>query len=206
MPKRMTLTDYIPAALPPRGPTRLPPRPRGRPRVAKPICAREGCGKEVRTSANVFCSNTCRNVALAPVRRQRAEQRAQRKRELDEFATTPELREGFRLALARVPVREWDEEVRRQYNAYHRMRRNIREAEKGDQHPEWSAEVKEAFALVGRRVRAEEWPENIRRAYSEHLLKKRAERQADAAPRAGTQSSLAAMLAGLHHNGVTTVT
>lgn len=108
-------------------------RGRGRPRsTTRPICQREGCENETASKANKFCSYECRNVALADVYRRLAQERGAKVARQNGSTTSPELKEAFRLAFAKVPSGEWPEPARIAYNDYVKEKRR-RQKERREQ-------------------------------------------------------------------------
>ncbi len=173
MNRRQPPADWIPGVTPP-----SESRPRGRPRVETPLCARGGCGNHVRRNAHKYCSIECRNIVLAPVYAQRAREREARKAETRQYATSPELREAFRLAADGVAAVEWPRDVREAYNQYARVRRQ-KLADRRPPQPDRSPELQEAFQLLARHVTVSEWPEGARLAYNAYQKERRQIREAE---------------------------
>lgn len=173
--RHATPVDYIPGPVNP-ALTRAA-HAGGRPRLPRPRCGRTGCQNHVLKPSNKYCSTACRNTHLAPVYRQRARERAERMARVNTSATPPELREAFRLAVARVPSGEWPDEAREAYNAYIRLRRQQRQKEGPAARPERPPALEEAFQNISRHIIGSDWSREARDAYNAYQRERRKARQ-----------------------------
>ncbi len=125
------LRHLLPAAAPARPPsfvpgaaTTPPPRKRGRPRVARPLCAY--CQQQpVQARGRKFCSSECRSHAMREFSEyQDAIAKARAARDVNRTPTgSPELREAFKLLYRKQPMATWPDAERNAYLAYINGRR-----------------------------------------------------------------------------------
>jgi hypothetical protein len=80
--------------------------------------------------------------------------------------TSPELREAFRLAVARMPASDWPEAARDAYNAYVRERRERIRRGAVSPSPSRPPALSEAFRMIARHVPVADWSDEAREAYN----------------------------------------